>query len=688
MINKNLLATWLERLTDVDWSENTLYSLLNPDSSSLQHIHTLLSPKDAQDVLRAIKLLKLSADVRNLDSTDFDPSENGTHRALSLLSEMLEALVEPFINPEFSISQQITSLIKFAHISCALFLKHESGFMPLHLYSDLQCMVRTAIFRVAHTKILDPDRRVLLCLLGDDVLEVVFGRTRMIGGHSPNVDIDELCLRFGSALRLDGIFQNHPLWERRPSRLKLKRSRDVDHLSPRHWKGELRASTCDLELCWKNGVTQAETVLKKFGYTLNFQELFRDWRTRGVDLMRPKGGKYPGISSEVDRSLGEAGEGQEEINMDYREFESFDGQATLEAERADNTGLSRDHSTWMELEGGKPGHKKTILRILMDPSLDVDYHKSHDRLLRVRYFSIGGDKWDRVKPSIHRPSNKNLFKLEALYATVISTEQNKVSIAILQCTSLKLAGQHLEHAPLEEISLPNSTYDVSGQLLSLIPIFHDDRSLSWVWDSQFLALDSAKSRAKQPVTQLNHIRHLTVPVNGSLVYPLRPGQLTSIPISRLPPDLAASMNTEKTWIIKETVLQEINNHLVRILLEDLDLRSRIPVFGQVREGLFPYRAMYANGLWSFSRLLNILSSWFIDPATTIEHSTTSIPTPSSSDAPQACRICRHQVSGPNRQNHMGGHILQSLRGVEGPSGENFGMVRCTQLKLSITYFCG
>ena len=79
----------------------------------------------------------------------------GLIRALSVLGEMFEALLKPFINPDFTLSQQIISLVKLAHIACALFLKHESDFMPRHLYSDLQCMVQTAIFRVAHTKILD-----------------------------------------------------------------------------------------------------------------------------------------------------------------------------------------------------------------------------------------------------------------------------------------------------------------------------------------------------------------------------------------------------------------------------------------------------------------------------------------------------------------------------------------------------
>ena len=108
VINKSVLASWLEHLTDVDWSENSIYSLLNPSSSSSDAIQALLSPKDPQDVPRAIKLLKLIAKLRNLDTSEFNPSERTTHRALSLLGELVDALIQPFIDPSFSISQQIT----------------------------------------------------------------------------------------------------------------------------------------------------------------------------------------------------------------------------------------------------------------------------------------------------------------------------------------------------------------------------------------------------------------------------------------------------------------------------------------------------------------------------------------------------------------------------------------------------
>ncbi|KAJ7503915.1 hypothetical protein B0H11DRAFT_2352833 [Mycena galericulata] len=290
VINKILLAKWLEKLTGHDWSDES--------------IHALLNPKDPQDVPRAIKLICLVADLRQLENpSEFTPAERNTHRALCLLGEMFDALVEPFINPSFSLSEQMIHLVKFAHIACAMFVKHDSAFVSNQLYGDLQCMIKNMIFKIARSKLLNPSLKVFLCLLGDDVLETLFGRSRMIGGHSPNMAIDELRQRLCSALRMDKIFQKYPYLERRARRLRMARSRDVDHLSPRQWEGDITAQSCDIPACWAAGVIAAKAVLAKYGCDIDFAALFA---RAGFDLMRPKGGKYPGVSKDVDRSLVDA----------------------------------------------------------------------------------------------------------------------------------------------------------------------------------------------------------------------------------------------------------------------------------------------------------------------------------------------------------------------------------------------
>lgn len=330
-------------------------------------------------------------------------------------------------------------------------------------------------------------------------------------------------------------------------------------------------------------------VLKKAGYGINFNDHFYDWHKQGVDLMRPAGGKYPGISSEVDRSLGdsEVGWENEEIEEDYS-FRSFDGKAALAAE---TILVVTPHSIWMELEGGKPGHKKTILRLFTDSSLDIDYHSSHDRLLRVRYFSIGGDSWDRSRvQNLFQPSSEELFKLGSLYASLVCTE-NKVSVAVLQCTGLKSASQYLDKAPIAEISLPDSRYDVAGQILSLHPILRDNddsESIWWIWDSRFVALDSVKAKRTQQTTT-DRLRHLTFTVNGRLVLPLNVSQLKSVSISTLPPNSIEGNENGNTWAVTETILQDIKKTLSERLHVDESTHSKIPVFGGVRQGEFPYK---------------------------------------------------------------------------------------------------
>jgi hypothetical protein len=349
-------------------------------------------------------------------------------------------------------------------------------------------MIRTAVFRVAHTKLLDEDRNVYLCLLGDDVLEVLFGRVRMIGGHSQNVAADEFCNRAAGAVRLELIFQEYPKWERSARRLMLKRGRDADHLSPRHWKGELSARSCNLLSCWDTGISEATAALAKYGHsTADFDTIFSNWRTTNVDLLRPQGGKYPGISSEVDRSINssdnteptnETSPDLSQIDPSSLPFRSYNAIAALNAER--ETSITRpafsDPFVLLKTADGKEHKifKKSALRILLEPSSDVDYHKSHDRLIRVRTFgsSIGdhSNSWEVKNSNLRHllPDNK-IFALGSLFATLISTDGDGVSLSILQCTSIKIASHLVESAPVDEISLSNSAYDIGGQILELVP---------------------------------------------------------------------------------------------------------------------------------------------------------------------------------------------------------------------------
>ncbi|TCD63415.1 hypothetical protein EIP91_005414 [Steccherinum ochraceum] len=615
VIRKDTLAIWLQRLTDIDWSEDAIQSLLDLDDDKFEcdpRIEVLLRPKDAQDVPRAIKLLTLIARIRHLPSPKGNVYEQSIFRALSLLGEMLEALIIPFTNPTLSLSDQVVYLTKFAFLSCAFYMKHEGSFMPHHLYSDLQSMFKTFIARIAHTMNLDPERKVFLCLLGDDVLEVLFGRTRMIGGHSPNMDVSTFQTRCGTAHCLDGIFYKHPEWEQKPDRLKLIRARDMDHLSPRHWTGELRARCCDLKRQYEEGVRQAMDVLSthKCSVQVDFFKHFHDGHARNIDLLRPKGGKYPGVSAEVDRSLGEPAESDSNNSQCASTADtlddiigtgrglSVDGPAILAAEKA-AAPKSSTHSVWMVLDGKKLVHKKTVLRVVLDPAADVDYKKSHDRLLRVRCFSIGGQSTDASKVAAsltRRPTVGNTFRPGSLYGTAICLDRKTTAFALMQCTSIKSGKELLRWAPTDELSLPRSPYDISGQILSLRPSFSTSQPpelVEWIWDTRFAALNVLTSSGKTQSSSVSHTRHLNVTVNGQITVPLSSEQQYS---THLPDDWPAGVFDDGlSCAFTAQTVAEVQSTLFTKLERDPEVRTRLPVFADVREGVFPYKAYMPNG---------------------------------------------------------------------------------------------
>ena len=162
-------------------------------------------------------------------------------------------------------------------------------------------------------------------------------------------------------------------------------------------------------------------------------------------------------------------------------------------------------------------------------------------------------------------------------------------------------------------------------------------------------------------------------VNGRLVYPLRSPQFKSATTEELP-----TLNTtmEETWLVTEKDLQEIEQHLLQLVNKEEEVRLRIPLFGSVREGCFPYQAVDGGFFFVVLNYFPPISSLLMAGGITfIDHSTTSIAPPPSNSAVYPCTICHRQIGGPDRQNHMGGHILRRLRGVaEDFDGNTLGSV--------------
>ncbi|KAJ7479044.1 hypothetical protein FB451DRAFT_1032027 [Mycena latifolia] len=269
--------------------------------------------------------------------------------------------------------------------------------------------------------------------------------------------------------------------------------RGVDHLRPQHFEAELRADSCDLELCWKPGVRGAEDALHKFGVrlALPFAKLFEK---EDRDLMRPFGGRYPAISAEIDRSMANLSSqacetvDPETINPDNPtptiDFDTIIAREV--AQRVTETSMG-PHSVFAEIDAeGHLSHKKAVLRTFFDMTHDT--HSSHDRLQRVRGFTIGGKSWTR-EDTLHgeQVSSSTHFQLGNLFATLLCYNGTHLGLAIAKCTLIKRGPGGSKSAsvsaiPLGELHLPASPYTVSGQIFALVALTPSSSSIQWAWN--------------------------------------------------------------------------------------------------------------------------------------------------------------------------------------------------------------
>jgi hypothetical protein len=604
--------------------------------------------------------------LRNLDSDDFDPSEAAEFEALCLLGEVFDYLLQPFINAGLSLSEQITSLITFSHLICALYRQNGQAFLSNQLYGDLQAMVKNAVLMVPKTRIIDGRLGVYICLLGDDVLESLFGRARMIGGHSPNCSIGELRDRFGSAINLDFVYDKHPELERKPRRLKLLRTQDLDHLRPECWGGEVSADSCDLELCWSTGVTAAEGSLQKYGIkmTVSFAELFRRPNT---DLMRPNGGKYPAISLGVDRSMANLSGNPTEIPDDvdpntvnpnnpllYIDFDEMI--AREEAESSDGA----LHSLFAEIDAeGHLTHKKSILRILFD--MTPDARSSHDRLQRVQGF--GGKKWLHENPDSASVSVSTHFQLGNIFTTLMCYNGTHLGLAVAKCTLIKkcIPGTKpvsIPAVPLAELNLELSPYMISGQVFSLVPV--DAMGSEWAWDGQFVSF-SRKKGSKSSPDDVARIPNLQFAVSSRIIDPIHQHAIERC-------EIQVSCEREKTWVFSNQHILDSWNDLWTSVLADNSLHDKFATkFTGVSSGIFPYTLPGSVGKQSITlRSHEPISSLVARPGFLYALPIAGTAIQITSIDRRKCRVCNKQVKDTDRQMHVGQHILKSLLGIAEP----------------------
>lgn len=247
-----------------------------------------------------VKLRSLRLELRDPDTiADLD--------AIRLLSDLCESLLKAYINPHLSLTEQVTYLSKFAHLSFAFFRLYCTHYMLNQLYGDSQCMVKNAIFCTVKQQALDLSQLFHLFELGDDRLEKLFGCIRMLGAHDSGMHYSQGVDHLGHAVDIDAALAHNPDLDSGQRCLKVTCTAVLDHLNIASWDGDACVNNISLPCAWAAGRHVAqESILSESSHmpreSAAFEEIFRDGK---IDLLCPfEGGKYPGVDDEEpDRSL-------------------------------------------------------------------------------------------------------------------------------------------------------------------------------------------------------------------------------------------------------------------------------------------------------------------------------------------------------------------------------------------------
>jgi hypothetical protein len=220
----------------------------------------ILAPNDKQDVVLMIQLLNGLANLPPTTNND-DPSVRTSRRIIRLLGHLYQNLLETYMHPSLSLSDQLTRLSTAAHIILALYSHEQGDFIPIQLYFDVMSMIKNVYFCVAKTQQDDPNRKFWIILLRTDGLEKIFGRVRTMVGSDHHADQLQLTNQIDGAVQCVKIFKLHPEWGGQSRRITVRSLEEqgnnilkkLDHINPRSWMGDVYVKNVKLCSCWQEG---------------------------------------------------------------------------------------------------------------------------------------------------------------------------------------------------------------------------------------------------------------------------------------------------------------------------------------------------------------------------------------------------------------------------------------------------
>ncbi|KAJ6526383.1 hypothetical protein B0H19DRAFT_970619 [Mycena capillaripes] len=578
----------------------------------------LLDPLDKQNVPKVVTLVQEMYTLRDLPMPE-NPSEGKTRHAINVYAEFMGYLIFPFIDVDQSLSQQIRSLATYAHLCTAMYLKHQTNFLTNPLFADSQLIVRCIIITTARLQIINPQLKFYIILDGTDRLEGIFCDARTID-HASNFSIEQLVQKLATGALINATLQRNPDLDRGHRKLKFTGVLGIDHINPTSWKGNVVVGNVDIPHEYELGQKDANNILEKyFGYEarIDWNEQFKD---RNCDHLRPLG-EYVGTSfSPEDNDF------RSEIeNGVFPSTAPVDPDASsISADEVESV-VSNTDILDLDLDNYFPDNMDDLDK--EDPLSMVTKYLTDER--GNRYFKsslVAGLSSDRSKKSTLRTQQvqgiavadfhqrkldidfdpleeEDMVKIDDLVGILVRTTED-ICLCVLVIKEFKKENQTI---PLSAIHLddqenPDSGITVIGQLMEMTQSADVTR---WEWNRKFLKLDTSDVAAHAKNKQLL----LRLP--SSQIFPLAPNvtELNGI--------------EKATWTVESSQLQETKDFAWTMLDPDSDdVGNRVSNLPEVNNVCVPYRDLAEQ-----------------------------VP----------CKLCSALLKVSAMRNHVGQHILFSLR---------------------------
>ena len=624
----------------------------------------LLDPADKQNVPKAVTLLQTICSLHKFSLNLLLPSEQADLRRFHFLGEVLSSFLLPFVDLSMSLDQQIISLVKYAHLICACWIRHGNSFMSGALYADGQAIIKNIIFSLAKQQVLDETKDFYIILDGTDRLEQVFSDART-QDHSRNFDILQLSQKLATASTINNIFLRNPELDRGHTRLSLAGASGVDHVNPKSCTGNLVSGSVNIQASWVHGQKEANLILKHYfgeDAAIEFNQLFSD---PTKDLLRPSG-KYVGTAASDSTDEYHDGNPNPSSNIHTS--------TTLDTDSGDGESIGdvAARSANIEIEDLLPSLPDQPIQTLSSTHFLLgadgkEYYKGSivssylrgghrakkvvERTLRARGVTLESLRESQSLNTTDILSGDGAVIVGDVVAAIVRAGE-QVCLTVIHIVGFVLNKSRVDRVAIELLEQQNSGLTVTGEVLEILPMWSHDESTnsSWAWSLSYLSSTGKGKSSKLTVKQT------TFQFPGWLIIPLCPTLHPATSVHDHP-------SQPYTWVFEEAVLEESLTQLWSFVEDKYPNQAHeaLTTLPSLSIDELPYRS--GGGMTSLLTQSLCLTS-FPDQ----EHFVIKNLIPSQRagilqrDTRIPCLICGKEYILGSMRTHVGRHILYSACG--------------------------